>query len=407
MQAKLAWFNLGYFLFVFARSAITSYLPLSLLSFTHASLLAVGLSFAFPCIAQISTMFLFGAALDRGKSSRVYQGIVFVGYAALTVEYVLFYIMTLDSPNAVIYLVVLISCNMIGVGYIPAVRKFMSILATEATQGNAQATLGIFESVGLSTGALLGGVFFLAGTASLFALAMVTSGASLIILVLTRPFTLIDHLLLPGKSEPAPVRVRPEVRAPARDIKANIGISFSQLLAYLIILNVALGLFFPYFAPFVISAGGASILVGLSLAISCLAGTVVYRLLGRISDRAHPFFAMYYGVFGYLAVFLVFAFSRDPVVYAIAWALPVYPYFVGASYIVARVTPEKLRGRGFSLAAIAQVGGQAAGAVISALFADSVSYHDLVLAGIVVLLGGFLFLVSATAWQKIKARHAR
>ncbi|HME53656.1 MAG TPA: MFS transporter [Candidatus Lokiarchaeia archaeon] len=355
MQPRLLLFYMGYFLILFARSSLLAYLPLSLLQYVHASFFIVGMNYAIPYIAQLTTMVYFGRLLDKSASWHRYHSLALVGYGALTIQYIFYYIMSQGTPDALMFLLVSITCNLFAAAYIPAVRKFVSAISIVERQGAALSSVGVVESLSAASGGLIGGFLFVFfGINILFIIAALSSLCSVMLLVVTRPFKIVEAI-------ESRVHIDQSYKAV---ISPRYGISFKDIIAFLVAVSIATGLFFPFFSPYMVSIGGNPALIGTSNAFACGLGAIIYKIIGYLLDHNHPHFVLLYASFGYILVFLLFIIFPNPILAFIAWAIPVYPYFLGANYIVARITPVEQRGRGFSIAALAQTAGVAMGAVM-------------------------------------------
>jgi len=393
MQPRLLSFYCGYFLVLFARSSLLAYLPLKLLEYVHASFFVVGLNYAIPYIAQLTTMVYFGRLLDKGTSWRRYHALALIGYLALTVQYILYYIMAQGTPDALMFLLVSIACNLFAAAYIPSVRKFVSALNAVEQQGAALSWIGVVESLSASGGGLIGGFLFaLLGIDILFVIAALTSSISVILLVVTRPFTLVKIVNQPTGGTMA------IIASPTR----QFDISFKEVAAFLFAVSIATGSFFPFFSPYMVSIGGNPALIGVTNALACGLGAIMYKIMGHFLDNNHPYFVLSYGSIGYISVFMLFLLFPDPIIAFIAWAVPVYPYFLGANYLVARIMPIEQRGRGFSLAALVQTAGVATGAVIGGSIMSigmQTTFNSVLILGIASLL------VSAAVFMRARLKH--
>lgn len=379
MQPRLASFYSGYFLILFARSLLLAYLPLTLLTYTHASYFVVGMNYAIPYIAQLTTMVYFGRLLDRSSSWRRYHLLALIGYAALTIQYIAYFIMAWITPDAVLFLFVSIVCNLFAAAYMPAVRKFVSALNVAEQQGVALSWVGVVESIAASSGGLIGGfIFMLVGINALFIIAAVSSITSVILLVATLPFKLV------------------KTHAHQADLGSGLfatqtnqsTMSFKEIISFVLAVSIATGLFFPFFSPYMVNIGGNPALIGVTNAFACGLGAIMYKVMGRLLDKNHPNLVLSYGSLGYILVFALFIFFPNPIIAFISWAVPVYPYFLGANYMVARL-PLQQRGRGFSLAALAQTAGVAIGAVAGGIILSDINqgtFNSVLILGIASLL---------------------
>jgi predicted MFS family arabinose efflux permease len=366
MNVRLLSFYGGYFILLFARASIYAYLPLSLLQYTNASMFVVGLNYAVPYVAQFTTMVYFGKLLDKGTSSKRYQSLVIVGFSAMAAQFILYFIMGNGSPDALQFLVVSILCNLLATAYIPAVNKYVSALNPAGKQGSALSSLGIVDCLAFAAGSFLGGfVFQVVGINVLFLVASVTAASSIVLIAIGRPFVLVDDIL----------RIQPPVvtltsgtnHLPSSSEVPRIFVRFAEIAAIIVVLNVSIGLFFPFYSPYMESLNGEPSLIGTSYLITSVIGVFVFRIAGRYLDKKHPHFPFVYGSAGYIVVFLILIVTTNPIVALISWAIPVFPYFVGVNYIVAIVTPLQHRGRAFSVAAIAQISGIAGGSIIGGI----------------------------------------
>ncbi|NMC06448.1 MAG: MFS transporter [Candidatus Lokiarchaeota archaeon] len=362
MNARLLTFYAGYFAVLFARASIFAYLPLSLMQYTNASMFAVGLNYAVPYIAQLTTMVYFGKLLDKGTSSRRYQSLVLLGFSAMAAQFTSFYIMGNGSPDAVQFVIVSVICNLLATAYVPAVKKFVSALNTSATQGSALSSIGVVESISFAAGSFIGGFMFqIVGMNVLFFVATITAASSLAMILIGRPFVLVDGI---ARERPPPVIPAGSTStSPAQPGRHKVFIGFGEIAAFLVALNVSIGLFFPFFSPYMESLHGDASLIGISHAAACVLGAIMFKVMGRVLDKNHPHFPFLYGSLGYVVVFLIFIVTTNPIVAFLSWAIPVYPYFLGINYIVAIVTPLQRRGRAFSMVAIAQIASIAAGSI--------------------------------------------
>ncbi|MEX2680446.1 MAG: MFS transporter [Candidatus Sigynarchaeota archaeon] len=366
MNGRLLTFHVSYFSVLFARALIHAYLPLSLLQYTNASMFIVGLNYAIPYISQLTTMVYFGKVLDNGTSSRRYDFLVILGFSALAMQFVLFYIMGNGSPDAVIFLVVSIVCNLLATAYVPAVKKYVSALKTRAKQGSALSSLGAVESMSFGMGSILGGFAFqTVGINVLFLVATISAAGGIVLIIAGRPFVLVEGTFQSNSQIAVPVLGASDVGAQPEGLK--IFLNFIEIAAFVIILNVSIGLFFPFYSPYMDSLHGEPFLIGTSNLITAILGTLVYKVLGRSLDKKHPHFPFVYGSVGYIVVFLIFIVTTNPIVALVSWAIPVYPYFIGVNYIVAIMTPLQRRGRAFAIVTIAQIAGIAAGAIVGGL----------------------------------------
>ncbi len=366
MNSRLFTFYAGYFLLLFARASIYAYLPLSLLQYTNASMLVVGLNYAIPYIAQFTTMVSFGKLLDKGASSKRYQSLVIVGFSAMAAQFILYYAMDNGSPDALQFLFVSILCNLLATAYIPAVNKYVSALNPAARQGYALSSLGVVDCLAFASGSFLGGFVFQAvGINVLFLVASIAATSSIVLIVIGRPFVLVDGI---PRIEP-PVAI---VTSSTSDLSTSSGaprifIHFAEIAAFLVVLNISIGLFFPFYSPYMESLSGEPSLIGTSNLITSVIGVFVFKIAGRYLDKNHPHFPFVYGSIGYIVVFLILILTTNPIVALASWAIPVFPYFVGVNYIVAIVTPLQQRGRAFSVAAIAQISGIAGGSIVGGI----------------------------------------
>ena len=389
MQPRLASFYSGYFLILFARSSLLAYLPLTLLTYAHASYFVVGINYAIPYIAQLTTMVYFGRLLDKSSSWRRYHLLALVGYAALTIQYIAYFIMARITPDAVLFLLVSIACNLFAAAYVPAVRKFVSALNVAEQQGAALSWVGVVESISASSGGLIGGfIFMLVGIDVLFIIAAVSSITSVILLAATLPFKLVKTRVLQA-----------DVNSGLFAMQASQStMSFKEIISFVLAIGIATGLFFPFFSPYMITIGGNPALIGVTNAFACGLGAIMYKVMGRLLDKNHPNLVLSYGSLGYILVFALFIFFPNPVITFIAWAVPVYPYFLGANYMVARIMPIEQRGRGFSLAALAQTAGVAIGAVTGGIIMSigaQTTFNSILILGIASLLISFGIFIRA------------
>jgi MFS transporter, DHA1 family, multidrug resistance protein len=394
MNGRLFTFFASYFLLLFARASIYAYLPLSLLQYTNASMFVVGLNYAIPYIAQFTTMVYFGKLLDKGSSSKRYQSQVILGFSAMAAQFILYYIMGNGSPDAFQFLVVSILCNLLATAYIPAVNKYVSALNPAGKQGYALSSLGVVDCLAFAAGSFLGGFVFQAvGINVLFLIASITAASGLVLILIGRPFVLVDGIL--RVDPPAPTLASGTNDLPSSPEAPRIFIHFMEIVAFLVVLNVSIGLFFPFYSPYMESLNGEPSLIGTSNLITSVIGVFVFKIAGRYLDKKHPHFPFVYGSIGYIVVFLILIVTTNPIVALISWAIPVFPYFVGVNYIVAIVTPLQHRGRAFSLAAIAQISGIAVGSIIGGILLSQpgISFvHVLVIgtAGLCISLAIFL-----------------
>ncbi len=366
MNSRLFTFYAGYFLLLFARASIYAYLPLSLLQYTNASMLIVGLNYAIPYIAQFTTMVSFGKLLDKGASSKRYQSLAIVGFSAMAAQFILYYIMGNGSPDALQFLVVSILCNLLATAYIPAVNKYVSALNPATKQGSALSSLGVVDCLAFAVGSFLGGFVFQAvGINVLFLVASITATSSIILIVVGRPFVLVDRVQ--RVESPVATLTSGTSDLPSSTEAPRIFIRFAEIAAFLVVLNVSIGLFFPFYSPYMESLNGEPSLIGTSNLITSIIGVFVFRIAGRYLDKKHPHFPFVYGSVGYIVVFLILILTTNPIMALISWAIPVFPYFVGVNYIVAIVTPLHRRGRAFSVVAITQISGIALGAIVGGI----------------------------------------
>jgi predicted MFS family arabinose efflux permease len=401
MNVRLLTFYAGYFLLLFGRASIFAYLPLSLLQYTNASMFVVGLNYAIPFIAQLTTMAYFGKLLDKGASSKRYQPLVILGFSAMAAQFILYYMMSNGRPDALQFLAVSIICNLLATAYIPAVKKYVSALNPAAKQGSALSSLGVVDSLAFAAGSFLGGFVFQAvGINVLFLVAAITAASSIVLILIGRPFVLVDDIL---RVKP-PIAVRTSGRSdlPVQSDGLRMFIRFAEIAAFLIALNVSIGLFFPFYPPYMESLNGEPSLIGTSNLITSVLGAFVFMIAGRYLDKKHPHFPFVYGSVGYIVVFLIFIVTTNPFVALISWAIPVFPYFIGVNYMVAIVTPLQRRGRAFSVAAIVQIASIAVGAIVGGLLlsAPGVSFVHVLWIGTIGLCISFAIFFRAWLTRK-------
>jgi len=373
------------------------------MKYTNASMFIVGMNYAMPYIGQLTTMVYFGKQLDKSSTWRGYHGLTIIGYAAMTVQFVLFYVMSTGNPDAILFLIVSVICNLFATAYMPAIKKFASVISATGKQGTALSRVGIVESVSFASGCLVGiPLIGLAGINVLFFIAGIASICGICLLLVTRPYRLV--------AEMPPAILIHEHSGASNDItviqkkEPRIFFHFKEIFVLLVALNVSIGLFFPFFSPYMESLHADVALIGASQAAASILGALLYKVFGFLLDKNHPHFTLLYGPLGYIVVFVIFLFTVDPVVAFISWAIPVYPYFLGANYIVAKTTPIERQGKGFSTASLAQtlgitIGSVAGGVLLSLPAFTFTSIILLVLIGLAASFGIF-----ARAWVSRNAR---
>ncbi|MHA1793143.1 MAG: MFS transporter [Promethearchaeota archaeon] len=390
-SVKITFLFVAHFLVLFSRSSIYANLPLSLLNYKNSSLFIVGITFAIPYLTQATTLFYYGRYLDKARSWRRYQLLTLIGYIAMLVQFILFSIFNKINPDALLFLLISLGASLFFTACMLVIKKFVSLLTRTSRQGSVLSTLSAIETLSFASGTLIGGFIYDAiGIGSIFIIGVIFSLISVLIIITCKPFTIVDDKLMVVAD--APVNNSSMRFAGVRTFKKRM--TLKKLIIFILMLNVSIGIFFPFYSPFIISIGGNATLIGLSHAIACFAAVFVVKALGWIADNKNAFIPLLYGNIGYLVLFTIFLLTTNPIIIILSWSFPLFVYFVGASYIVTQITSPRARGRAFSLTIISQLSGIATGAIIGALISIWKSYELLLLSGAIGLGITLLFLLS-------------
>lgn len=325
---------------------------------------------------------------------------IFIGYSAITIQYVLFYLMNIHAPNAVLFLVIKLVCNLFGVAHVPVNRKFVSIISRSTKQGQSLGFLFIIETGSFAVGTFAGGFLFdQYGIGTVFLIASISSIFGISFLLVTRPFRIIKNInIVEEEIDKVTNQSKSENHA-----KSNPALGLKSILIFLVILNISLFMFYPFNSPYMVSIGANATQIGLSLGISCIIGMFVYVWMGKAIDKkGSAIFALFYGSVGYMIVYIIYFFSSNILLLLIAWSMPFFPYFLGANHVITQVTPIKYRGRGFSLSSLFQLIGLCSGAVLGAILSIFLTMKDLILLGIIGFILTSVYLTIAIILQKRK-----
>lgn len=247
-------------------------------------------------------------------------------------------------------------------------------------KGKAGGILLTSRSMGLSIGALTGGVIFeIFGMQKNFILGVLSSILAVLILIKLREkkiqnisnFKFFDI-------------------TPYRNILKDRSIIPVYLTAFMFYFGVLM--FASLFSVYFVKIGGSKTLLGITNSVIFIIAIIVSTPAGILADKIgrKPIL-----IFGNLCCSLLMAilyFINDPVITAIIWAFPLHPYIsISSIALIADHTTETNRGVGMGLLLISQSIARVIGPITGGLLADLMTLKSVIPVSSLILLATGLF----------------
>lgn len=342
--------------------------------------LLVGLMMALPFLAAVPMAFVWGMVSDRIGSRR--KVMAFAG----VVGGALFLAMPFLGAGP------LIGLRLVQVAFMTAF-VLLNAVATECypkRKGRSVGDLNLVGAVGQMAGALAAGLL-------LPSYAMeVGSGPVRTVFYLAGAITIAAALSL------LPMRERRSGKGAGQagrilEFGQGRGIAAVSLVALLLPLAGYLVFsVFPVYLKGLAIPWDATMVAGMFTALSALTGIFAAGLAGRVCDAVGRRPVLIASGIAYVAVWALMGMTRDPLLTAALWAVPVWSFFyVGATTMISDMTTEAERGRGIGLVNSAVNLGGALGSIAAGYLLASGTVGTTFFAAALVALLGTLAALSA------------
>lgn len=349
----------------------------------------VGLMMALPFLAAVPMSFVWGLVSDRMGSRRAV--IIVTGCIGGS----LFFVFPFAGTA------LLIALRFIQVAFLTSI-VLLNAVATEfhpSRKGTSIGDLALVGAIGQAGGALMAGLLLPSG------LMFVGSGA------VTLAFSVAGILTVAAALSLIPMKGRAKK---ARITRVREMLSFGERRGIAIVCLVALILpmagysvfsVFPIYLKSLDIPWDATMTAGLFTALSAVTGIFASGLAGRACDRHGRRWVLVGSGAAYVLVWLGMGLTRQPLLTAFFWALPVWSFFyVSATTMVSDLTRPEERGRGIGLVNSAINMGAAIGSVAAGyMLAREVMHHTFFLAALLSLMG----LLASLAVKETLAKRSR
>ena len=333
-------------------------------TFSHTSLLTIASIVAIPQCAMFVASNFWGALADYTRKLKPYLLIGIAGYGGCLL------VLSVSRTTVAVVVGATIS-SLFFAALRPTSQSYVTLLR-ETEKGRAIGDLMAFQSLGWLIGGIAGGYLFepLSGVpvksilvgGSLF-------GAAVLILVaiLLRPLARTD----------APSRERESwLRGMTADLRTLYGSrALVTICALTALCSGGVWLFFGNFSVFLTEYIKASTtLLGWAMALSTCFGMLVYAPSGRLVDRVGPIRVFALAVLSYAIVYGLLSLTKDPILIAVYFCVPVYPFFnVSVITLASELSGQNTRAGGLGVLAGVLAIALAAGTLAGGAIADHIS----------------------------------
>ena len=315
-------------------------------------------------LASFAAANFWGAVMDRAGRLRPFLVTGVAGHAAT-----LLVLAFLREPRLV---PVVVAVGALFSGSLKTAYLAAATLRRETSRGSALGQMMLWQSLGWTVASTLAGIVTgRAGDGALRAVLAFTALCGLVLIAGARRFVPDERFAERSR------RTAGFVSSIREDL---VSLYRSPALATVVL--VVLAVFAANWAWMSVMSlilteelGGARWMLGAALAVSALAGIACFPVAGRWADKHGGKAPFVLSTAAYVAEFLVLALVRDPIVVALVFIVPLYPFFqVGTGAIVAEHSRRAQRAGGLGILTGAQSLASGAGAILGGVVADGAGF---------------------------------
>ncbi len=319
----------------------------------ESSFLILAIVYAVPALITTLAVGLWGSLSDRLARRQPFMVIGFIGYS---MTFLLYSTVTTSTQ----FLAVASIGSIISAAAIPVGQAYLTTGTNR--RGEALGYFIVVQSAGWSIGAFSSGFLYdILGMRTIYVIASLLAVLATSICTFTvkeRQIQKSDDTIHNRHSIAAILKRPGMARLVSAACLSSLGnYAVSYMLMYIVVIELM----------------GQEYFVGLANGIATLSTVALAGFIGRMADRKGPVKILIVAYGWYVLYALALALTTDPVIAAVLYAEPIYPFAVtGALSFAALVSEEDERGRAMGLVNGAQNAGGALGPIIGALFSEYV-----------------------------------